>query len=214
MRTTTPKLLGFGLIVLVLAWYGFRSPDDSAEGVPSADDTVAMENVEQSSAESAAATPVGRQMPAAGMVETASPGSVAPPPETDIECMQAPPPPYPDPMRDGRFDSEPEDAGWALQTESTLWTIAGSLSEVKSLECRTTFCVATLAYSAAVRDLDPETRRAQARNKVKLLDETMRAFIEASDGRLGHYACRSVGAPFEGFEFDFYVYGPPRAVAE
>jgi hypothetical protein len=214
VRNSKPLLLGFGLIVLALAWYGLTTSDSGTGGAPSGSDTIATENAEQSSEAATTETPVRREMTAASIVEAASSESFAPPSEEDIACVQYPQPPYPSPMRDGRFEIEPVDQGWAVQTEATLWGIAGSLGAVKSIQCRTTFCVVTMAYSPMVLDLDPATRRAQARDKLTVLDDTMRALIANSNGRLGHYVCRNAGSPFEGFEFDFYVYGPPKAVLE
>ena len=214
VQSKQAKLLGFGLIGLVSAWYGITRIDTATEGVPLEDNAVATANAEPSLAETTTETPGRPPMAAASAVLSALPGNVAAPPEEAIACVQASPPPYTDPLRDGRLESEPVDPGWAMQTESMLWNIAGGLGEVKSLQCRTTFCMVTFNYNLALRDMDPATRRIQAIDKVKMLDETMRGLIASSGGRLGHYACRNVGAPFEGFEFDFYVYGPPRIRAE
>jgi hypothetical protein len=175
----------------------------------SENNTAAPASAAQSFEQTQAEPLIHLRMPDGRIVDAPISGIVKPLPGAIIDFVQFPPPPYSDPMRDGRLESEPVDQRWASRMEPTLWSLASTVGEVKSVQCHTTFCMVTLEHSIAVRTMDLETRRSYIGNKVRYLDEMMRSVTASSNGRLGYHGYTAIGTPDDNFEMRFYVYGPP-----
>jgi hypothetical protein len=149
------------------------------------------------------------RLPDGSMVSTSMSGDIELPPGGVLDLEPIPQPAYRDPLRDGRIDTEPVDRDWATQMESTLWSVASAVGEIRDVECRTTFCLATLVHGDDVKAMELEARRPYLQGRARFVEETMRYVIRNSNGRLEYFGFSTIGAPHEDYEMQFYLYGPP-----